>query len=119
MGKGKLVELVSKPSSLMPVVKPTPLLSTYDSGYYETGQDNIPEIKEEPIDDYNFCNSPNTEKQTDLTHVMDTEHTAEPSSLVPSLEHDELERIEPDHEHTTRCLVHGCDTTDNTSQHNV
>ena len=45
MGKGKLVELVSKPSSLMPVVKPTPMLSTYDSGYYETGQENLPEIK--------------------------------------------------------------------------
>ena len=95
------------------MVKPAPLLSTYDGGYYKTGQGDVPEIKEEPIDDYTSSNPQNVEMQSDPTHVLGAEHGGEPSSLVPSLEHDELERVEPDHEHTTRCPVHGCDTTDN------
>lgn len=108
LGKGKLVELVPKPSSLMPVVNPTPLLSTYDSGYYETGQVNVPEIKEEPTDDYMYSNSQSVDKQT-----TDTEHVAESIAITPGPDHDGVKRVEPAHDHTTRCPVHGCDTTTN------
>ena len=114
MGKGKLVELVSKPSSLMPVVRPTPLLSTYESGYYETEPVNVPEIKEEPQDDYLFCNNQNMDPELAHDNVVESEPAPQSSSHVPELEHDELERPEAEHAHTTRCLVHGCDTMDKT-----
>ena len=47
MGKNNLIELIRKPSSLMPLVSSVPLQSTYDSGYYETLSS---EIKTEPLD---------------------------------------------------------------------
>ena len=102
MGKGKLVELISKPSSLMPVVKPAPLLSTYESGYYETDQNVMLPIKDEP---------PDVKEQDERmnilpVHVPDPEAQSPSSMLIPSLDHDE-----PEHDHTMRCPVHGCQTT--------
>ena len=54
-------------------------------------------LKEEPLDDYNFCGNQNIETEPVIAHTTDAELTIESSALVPDHEHDELERPEPDH----------------------
>ena len=93
MGRGQLIELVRKPSSLMPIVSTTPLQSTYDSGYYETDY-----IKQEP--DYD-------ESMGSSTAVL-------PPKTDSALNLNNFDQDIKGHTHTKYCPVHGCDTTQDT-----